>query len=711
MANNTQAEPIETQLWKAADKLRKNIDAADYKHVVLGLIFLKYISDAFEEMHTRLKAEEHLGADPEDRDEYRAENIFFVPPSARWSYLQSRAKTPEIGKDVDNSMDAIERDNPSLRGVLPKVYARGNLDPTNLGGLIDLISNVAMGDAQARSADVLGHVFEYFLGEFALAEGKKGGQFYTPKSVVKVLVEMLEPYKGRVFDPCCGSGGMFVQSEKFITEHQGRINDISIYGQESNQTTWRLAKMNLAIRGIDSSQVKWNNEGSFLNDAHKDLKADYVIANPPFNDSDWSGDLLRGDGRWKYGEPPSGNANYAWIQHFLYHLSPSGTAGFVLADSSLGNSGVEGEIRTSLVEAGYVDCIVQLPSHLFYNTQITACLWFISKNKPKRNSGYRKEEILFIDASRMGLMQERRSRVFRDSEIEYISQTFLKWQNPGLEYKDIDGFCRSVLFAKVKAQNCKLAPNSYIIPETHEVDIDIDFNSPATISELISNVSSLGSFSDNLANNWEEGKFLELSVVRELIRLSEELQDYSLYLYKGLINNYFIKFSFKDIENELVAKNIGYIPDRWTVKEFGELFEERKTTVKDIGYCPSIYSVTNNGIILREGKFSKNLSKSTKKYKVAFYGDMVFGLSRQIPNLDVFTATHGAFSPAYSIYRPYDTRFGLIIGCIMRLKLMEQTDILKGGAREGRGLDKDQLNRKLFAIPPDDILDQFWGGV
>jgi type I restriction enzyme M protein len=321
--NETNQEPIEKQLWKTADKLRKNIDAAEYKHVVLGLIFLKYISDAFEELHSRLIAGvgDYAGADPEDRDEYRAENVFFVPSSARWSYLQSRAKLPEIGKDVDDAMDAIERDNASLKGVLPKVYARANLDPASLGGLIDLISNIALGEAKARSADVLGRVFEYFLGEFALAEGKKGGQFYTPRSVVELLVEMLEPYQGRVYDPCCGSGGMFVHSEKFVTEHQGRINDISIYGQESNQTTWRLCKMNLAIRGIDSSQIKWNSEGSFLNDAHKDLKADYVIANPPFNDSDRSGDLLRADGRWKYGTPPSGNANYAWIQHFLYHLN------------------------------------------------------------------------------------------------------------------------------------------------------------------------------------------------------------------------------------------------------------------------------------------------------------------------------------------------------------------------------------------------------
>ena len=333
----TSQEPIEKQLWKAADKLRKNIDAAEYKHIVLGLIFLKYISDAFEDLHSRLIAGEgeSAGADPEDRDEYRAENVFFVPPVARWSYLQSRAKLPEIGKEVDDAMDAIEHDNQSLKGVLPKVFARANLDPASLGGLIDLIGNIALGDAKARSADILGHVFEYFLGEFALAEGKKGGQFYTPRSVVELLVEMLEPYKGRVFDPCCGSGGMFVHSEKFVLAHQGKINDISIYGQESNQTTWRLCKINLAIRGIDSSQIFWNSEGSFLNDAHKDLKADFVIANPPFNDSDWSGELLRGDGRWKYGTPPPGNANYAWIQHFLYHLNPNGLAGFVLAKGAL----------------------------------------------------------------------------------------------------------------------------------------------------------------------------------------------------------------------------------------------------------------------------------------------------------------------------------------------------------------------------------------
>lgn len=468
-------EPIEKQLWKAADKLRKNIDAAEYKHIVLGLIFLKYISDAFEDLHNKLKSGkgEFAGADPEDKDEYKAENVFFVPPSARWSFLRSHAKQPTIGKTVDESMDAIERENPSLRDVLPKVYARGNLDPTSLGGLIDLISNIALGDAKARSADVLGHVFEYFLGEFALAEGKKGGQFYTPRSVVELLVEMLEPYKGRVFDPCCGSGGMFVQSEKFVANHHGKVNDISIYGQESNQTTWRLAKMNLSIRSIDSSQVKWNNEGSFLNDAHKDLKADYVIANPPFNDSDWSGDLLRKDGRWKYGVPPSGNANYAWIQHFLYHLSPSGIAGFVLAKGSLtSKTSGEGDIRKALVEARLVDCIINLPAKLFLNTQIPACLWFLSRNKA--NGGYRNrtDEILFIDARNEGHLINRRTKELSEEDIQKIAGTYHEWRKAKGKYEDIKGFCNSASIARVKDLDYVLTPGRYVGLPDDEDDFD-----------------------------------------------------------------------------------------------------------------------------------------------------------------------------------------------------------------------------------------------
>ncbi len=463
-------ESLEKKLWEAADKLRKNIDAAEYKHVVLGLVFLKYISSSFEEIYEQLKKGEgeFAGADPEDRDEYKAKNVFFVPPSARWNYLQSRAKLPEIGKDIDAAMDAIERDNPSLKGVLPKVFARGNLDSANLGKLIDEFSNIDIEQSKARSADILGHVFEYFLGEFALAEGKQGGQFYTPRSIVQLLVEMLEPYKGRVFDPCCGSGGMFVQSEKFVEARQGRINDISIYGQESNQTTWRLAKMNLAIRGIDSSQVKWNNEGSFLNDTHKDLKADFIIANPPFNDSDWSGDLLRNDGRWKYGVPPSGNANYAWIQHFLYHLSPSGHAGFVMAKGALtSKSSGEGEIRKALIEARLVDCIVNLPAKLFLNTQIPASLWFLRRGKT-----YRREEILFIDARNLGHLINRRTKEFSHEDIQKIAQTYHNWRSEDDGYQDIKGFCNSASIQRVQELDYVLTPGRYVGLE----DIEDDFN-------------------------------------------------------------------------------------------------------------------------------------------------------------------------------------------------------------------------------------------
>lgn len=463
----TKVEPLEIVLWKAADKLRKNIDAAEYKHVVLGLIFLKYISDSFESHHELLVAGkgEFADADPEDRDEYTAYNIFYVPKLARWGYLSAKAKQPEIGKLVDDAMELIEAQNPQLKGVLPKVYARQNLDATVLGELIDLTGNIALGDAKARSADVLGHVFEYFLGEFALAEGKQGGQFYTPKSIVSLLVNMLEPYQGRVFDPCCGSGGMFVQSEQFVEAHQGHIDDISIYGQESNQTTWRLAKMNLAIRGINSEHVKWNSEGSFLNDAHKDLKADFIIANPPFNVSDWSGDQLRSDARWQHGTPPAGNANFAWMQHFLYHLSPRGQAGVVLAKGALtSKSSGEGEIRAALVrDANVIDCIVNLPAKLFLNTQIPAALWFMRRDR-NHSTRYRdrSKEILFIDARHLGHLINRRSKVLSEEDIGKIADTYHGWRNKDGEYEDIAGFCASVSIDRVAERDYVLTPGRYV---------------------------------------------------------------------------------------------------------------------------------------------------------------------------------------------------------------------------------------------------------
>ena len=498
-------ESIESKLWQAADKLRKNMDAAEYKHVVLGLIFLKYISDAFEVLHSKLVEGkgEFEGADPEDFNEYTAEKVFFVPPIARWKNISDNAKKTEIvlengkkvdiGGYVDEAMEAIERQNISLKGVLPKVYARQNLDRASLGGLIDLIGSIALGTEAARSKDVLGQVYEYFLGQFALAEGKKGGQFYTPRSVVRILVEMLEPYEGRVFDPCCGSGGMFIQSEKFIQAHQDHykknnngsslnpLDRISIYGQESNQTTWRLCKMNLSIRGIDSSNIKWNNEGSFLNDAHKDLKADFVIANPPFNDSDWSGELLKDDARWQFGIPPAGNANYAWIQHFIYHLSPTGIAGFVLAKGSLtSKTNSEGDIRKSIIEAGLLDCIVNLPAKLFLNTQIPACLWFLSRNKANGGFRNRQNEVLFIDARNLGFLVNRRTKDFTTEDIDKISGTYHHWRNKSDKYEDIPGFCKSVALDEIREKDYVLTPGRYIgLPEDEE-----DFNFPERFAQL-----------------------------------------------------------------------------------------------------------------------------------------------------------------------------------------------------------------------------------
>ena len=486
-------EALEKQLFKAADKLRNNIDAAEYKHVVLGLIFLKHISDSFTELYNNIVEK---GDDPEDRDEFLAENVFYVPKDARWNYLLDNAKSPEIGVLIDRAMDAIEAENPQLKGVLPKVYAKENLDKTALGGLLDIIGNISLGDTESINADVLGHVFEYFLGEFALKEGQKGGQFYTPKSVVTLLVEMLEPYKGRVMDPCCGSGGMFVQSEKFVEEHQGKISDITIYGQESNQTTWRLCKMNLSIRGIDSSMVKWNTEGSFLKNELKDVRVDYILANPPFNVSDWSGELLTEDGRWKYGTPPPGNANYAWLQHFLFHLAPNGRAGVVLSKGALTtNSSGEDVIRKNMVDAGTVECIVNLPEKLFLNTGIPACLWFLRK---EGSETARPNEVLFIDARDKGHLVSRKLRDFSKDDIASVSEVYHKWRKGDDSYEDVAGFCKSATIEEVKELDYVLTPGRYVGLAEEEDDFDFEERFNELKHKLIQQIKKEQELSDKI---------------------------------------------------------------------------------------------------------------------------------------------------------------------------------------------------------------------
>ncbi|EMR05781.1 Type I restriction enzyme EcoKI M protein [Bhargavaea cecembensis DSE10] len=459
---------FEEKLWSMADKLRGSMDASEYKNVVLGLLFLKYVSDAFEEKYEELKQD--AWADPEDKDEYLAENIFWVPQEARWSFIKDNAKKPEIGQIIDAAMIAIEKENESLRGVLPKAYSRPELDKTRLGETIDLFS-FKVGDKESRSKDVLGRVYEYFLSKFASAEGKGGGEFYTPHSVVRLLVEMIEPYKGRVYDPCCGSGGMFVQSERFVEEHQGRLGDIAVYGQEFNPTTWKLAKMNMAIRGIDAN-LGDRNADTFHNDLHRGLKADYILANPPFNISDWGGDKLRDDMRWQYGVPPVGNANYAWIQHIVSKLAPTGTAGFVLANGSMSTStSAEAEIRKNLIEEDLVECIVTLPGQLFYSTQIPVCLWFLTKNKAKNGKRERREEILFIDARKMGSMVDRTHKELSDEDVKKIADIYHSWRGTDdMPYEDIAGFCKAATLDEVRYHEYILTPGRYVGLEEAEED-------------------------------------------------------------------------------------------------------------------------------------------------------------------------------------------------------------------------------------------------
>lgn len=632
-------EPMEQLLWTSANKLRKNMDAAEYKHIVLGLVFLKYISDSFNDLFIKLTngEGEFEGADPNDPNEYLAENVFFVPEKARWSYLQARAKLPTIGTDVDAAMEAIEEANPALTGVLPKEYAKEKLDKQSLGGLIDLIGTIALGDSASKSKDVLGRVYEYFLGQFALAEGKKGGQFYTPSCVVQLLVELLQPYRGRVFDPCCGSGGMFVQSEKFIQAHRdvyrhgmdefGSLFDkvVSVYGQESNQTTWRLCKMNLAIRGIDSSNVRWNNEGSFLSDAHEDLKADFIIANPPFNDKDWSGELLTSDYRWKYGVPPVSNANYAWIQHFISHLAPTGKAGFLLATKSLASeSQAETTIRAGIVKERLPECIILLPGKLFYTTPAPVCLWILS-----RDSEPREGKTLFIDASRIFTEVDRTHNKLTPADIEKIAAVYHGWIHQDGTYIDQLGFCKVVDNDTIIDTGFSLYPGDYIGIKSEDSDV----KDPATARKVVLERA------ENTENTIAE---LESAVAALFARLRKELDSPTGNLYKYVLS---------EVLKESVA-TLGERPE------------------------PEILTCTENaGLVLQRERFSKRVATDdTSSYKIVRRNDIVYnpyllwaGAIDQCTIVD-----EGITSPAYVVLRVKEGFAPALVGHILKTEYMKK---------------------------------------
>ncbi len=623
---------IEAQLWQAADKLRGHLDAAEYKNVVLGLIFLKYISDAFEQLHSRLVAKQKEGANPEDRDEYAAERVFWVPKKARWELLKANAKQPPIGNMIDDAMLAIEHDNPSLNGVLPSNYGRATLDKQRLGGLVDLISGINFVDEESRKQDVLGRVYEYFLSQFASAEGKKGGEFFTPRSVVRVLVEMLAPYKGRVFDPCCGSGGMFVQSEKFVEAHDGRIGDISIFGQESNPNTWKLAKMNLGIRGIEGDLEE--PADSFLRDLHPDLKADFILANPPFNMSDWGGENLREDKRWKYGVPPVGNANFAWVQHFIHHLGPNGIAGFVLANVSLSSeSNLENDIRKNIIEADLVDCIVTLPAKLFYSTPTPVCLWLVCRNKQYKSFRSHNYETLFIEAGTLGEQIDRTHNDLSEDDIEYISSTYHKWRSLNGIYKNIDGFCRSVSIDLIRKDAYTLFPGNYVGIEHNEI-----YLSPGTVTE-------------KLRNKWKGYTDSTRKFETNTKTLDTKLQSF---LQEGLIPDL----------SEFVTLKLGDI-----LEPSDERLGDRPE--------PEILTCTERaGLILQRERFAKRVAiEDTSKYKLVRRTDIVYnpyllwaGAIDQCWIVDI-----GITSPAYEVFRLRDVYDPTLIGLLLKSQKMVKT--------------------------------------
>ena len=708
---------FEKQIWDAACVLWGHIPAADYRKVIVGLIFLRYISSAFDKRYQELVAEGDGFED--DPDAYEEENIFFVPENARWSIIASAAHTPEIGTVIDDAMRAIEAKNKKLKNVLPKNYGNPDLDKRVLGDVVDLFTNMDMSNTEA-SQDLLGRTYEYCIGQFAAYEGVKGGEFYTPASVVKTIVSVLNPLSNcRVYDPCCGSGGMFVQSAEFICAHSGNRGSISVYGQESNPDTWKMAKMNLAIRGIDANIGPYH-EDTFFNDLHPTLKADYIMANPPFNLKNWGQEKLKNDVRWKYGLPPAGNANFAWIQHMIHHLSPKGKIGLVLANTALSiGTGEEFEIRKKIIEDNLVEAVVSLPASLFYSTKIKVSIWFLNK---KKNT----TDILFIDARNFGHSITRTMKEFSDEEIFKIADTIHSFQaNNHIE--ETVGYCRSASIEEIRSKNYNISPSKYISGSIDTGDvgeyleqIDDDITEVSRLQREAQNcqlyfkmkANSKNAKFDDLVNSISGLNSNEIhQLLNESDKISEKKKLMKLQL-EGIADRlfkyWFIDFNFAD-ENgdpyltsggELKETTYGLIPKEWRVVPMGEVLLARNEKVGERKDIPE-YSTTNQGIIPRAAKFNKSLSKNTGKNKVIHRGDIVFGMSREIFNFGVMSDAIGAVSPAYHVYHiNSDVINPDFLEIYMRICSDYFLSLIKPGAREGQVLDKDELERKIILLPP-----------
>lgn len=679
---------IEQILWDSANELRGNLDAAEYKSVVLGLVFLKYINDCFKTKYNELVAEGE--GFEEDADEYIGDGIFFVPADARWDKIVNAALTAEIGVVVDKAMEALERENKQLKGILPKNYARPELDKRRLGNVIDIFeNNLHLSGAEAR--DVLGRVYEYFLGEFARDEGKKGGEFYTPECVVRTIVEVIQPYKGKIFDPACGSGGMFVQSSKFIERHRGNINQISVYGQELNSNTWRLAQMNLAIRGIEAN-FGGSSADSFHDDRHPFLKADFVMANPPFNSSEWGGELLVDDPRWIFGTPPASNANYAWIQHMLYHLNDNGRIGLVLASSSL-SSKLEFDIRKNIINADLVEGIIDMPPQLFYNVKIPCCLWILSKRKEQTG------KTLFIDARKLGYMRDRTHRelscgeetVNYGNDIKLIADAFSTFREG--KYQPLIGFSAIADIENISGNNFSLSPRCYV--GQREIEIN-DKSQSETLKKSIDKLILLFSQINRIGIN---GLLFEVSSIYSQISILFEK------VYNSLFYFNFVKLlPFQNVEQQ--DSFLYSIPANWTLYTFDEFIipSNEKCGNKVV---PE-YSVTNRGIVPRSENYSKQLSKDSSKNKLICYGNLIFGMSREILNWGVMEDEIGGVSPAYKVYSVDKNKVNPIyLKYFISNNIDYFSGLIKPAAREGQSIDEELLMGKQIFVPNKKDWDSF----